>query len=134
VLSSQSNDDGGSRSQGDLRDDGRPATQRWTLEVKAEEDPCEEAFDAGTFAQFLSGPGRWETGAVLLAFGIPGDDRNGSQSPMDPGDELQAPLASIQADHARTELIKAYGPLQERTGKGRIMDIGGRDQEMDGQA
>jgi hypothetical protein len=78
MLSSKSDNNGGGVGQGDLRDDGRPAIQRGTLEMKEEENPCEEAFDAGTFAQFVGGPSRREAGAVLLAFGIPRDDRNGS--------------------------------------------------------
>src|SRR5260221_7686737 len=99
MLSSQRNDDGGGVGQSDLRNDGRPAAQRGTLQMKEEKDPSEEAFDAGAFAQFLGGPGGREAGAVLLAFGIPGYDSDGSQGAVDPGDETQAPIARVQADH-----------------------------------
>ena len=69
--------------------------------MKEEENATKEAFNGTAFAQFLFGPGRWQTGAILLALGIPGDDGDGSQRGVDPVDELQAPLACIQADDAR---------------------------------
>ena len=48
---------------------------------------------------------------------------------MDPADELQAPLANIQTNDSRTEEIQVDCPLQERMGKGSIVDIGGREEK-----
>ncbi len=134
MLSSQRNNNGSGVGQSDLRDDGRPATQRRTLQSKEEEDPSEEAFDAGAFSQLVSGPGGWEAGAVFLAFGIPGDDGDGSQHGVDLGDQAQTPIACIQADDARMDVVKAERPFQQRAGKGRIMDVGWGEQKEKRQA
>ena len=57
------------------------------MEPKGEEDLSEEAFNAGAFARLFSGPGVWQSGGVLLSFGIPLDDRDGSQCEKYPDDE-----------------------------------------------
>ena len=83
VLSSQRDENGSRIGQGDPSCDGRPAGERRTLEVKEEKDAAKEAFNGGTLSQFLPGPGRWQAGAVLLPFGVPGHDGNGSQGGME---------------------------------------------------
>ncbi len=75
-----------------------------------------------------------KAGAVLLAFGIPWDDSDGSQGGVDPGDETQPPIARLQADHARMQVREAHRDVQQRACKGRVMDIGWGDEKMDGQA
>ena len=102
--------------------------------MKEEEDPAKEAFNAAAFAQLVSCPGGWQARAVLLAFGIARDDGDGTQGRVDPGDEAQAPIACIQTDDTRTDVIETNGPLQQRAGKGSVVDIGWRDEKMDGQA
>ena len=66
LLGSQSDDDGSRVGEGDLPNHGRSPKQRWTLEVKEEENPAKEAFNATAFAQFLFGPGGRQTGAITL--------------------------------------------------------------------
>ena len=124
LLGSQSDDDGGRVGQSDLSCNGRPATERGPLEMKEEKDTAKEAFDAAAFAQFRFRPGGRQAKAIFLAFGVPGDDSHGSQRGMDPADEAQPPLGSIQADHARMNAVEMHRPLQERTSKRCIMDIG----------
>lgn len=102
--------------------------------MKEEEDTPKEAFDGGALAEFLFGPGRRQAGAVLLALGIPGDDCDRMQGGVDPSDETQAPIGSVQADDARADGIEAHGPLQQGLGERGIMDIGRRQQKEDGQA
>ena len=51
--------------------------------MKKEEDTAKEAFDGGALAQFFGCPGGRQAGAVLLSFGVPGDNRHGSQSGME---------------------------------------------------
>ncbi len=102
--------------------------------MKEQKDATKEAFNGTAFAQFLFGPSRWQAGAVLLTFGIPGDDRHGSKRTVDPGDETQPPIACIQADEVRANVVEGHGPRHERAGKGRIMDVGGRKQKEDRQA
>ena len=77
--------------------------------MKEEEDTAKEAFNRTAFAQFLFGPGGWQTGAVLLSLGIPRNDRHGSQRGVDPVDELKAPIGGIQADDAWTKAIETDG-------------------------
>ncbi len=50
---------------------------------------------------------------------------------MNPGNELQPPIGSIQAYKARADLIHMHGPGQERLSKGSIMSIGGRKQKKE---
>jgi hypothetical protein len=133
-LGSQSDDEGGGIRHGDLRGDDRPSIQRRPLEVKEQEHPTEEAESSTAFAQLVSGPGGREAGALLLPLGIPGHDGHGSQYGVNPGDEAQAPIASIETDDTRADLIETDGPFQEWSGKGSIMDIGRREQKEERQA
>ena len=57
LLGSESDDDGSGVGQSDLSCNGRPATERGTLEMKEEKDTAKEAFDAAAFAQFRFRPG-----------------------------------------------------------------------------
>ncbi len=100
--------------------------------MKEEEDAAKEAFDATTFAQFLFGPSGRQTGAILLPLGVPGDDGHSTQGGMDPGDEAQPPIGSIQTDHARANLVETHRPRQEWTSEGRIMDVGGESRKKSG--
>ncbi len=45
----------------------------------------------------------------LLAFGIPRNNSNGTQHGMNPGNEAQTPIGSIQTDDTGTDLVKTYG-------------------------
>lgn len=65
---------------------------------------------------------------------VPGDDGNGSQCGMDPVDQLQSPIARIQPDDARAQVVEAHCPFKQGTSKGGIMSIGWPDQEMHRQA
>jgi hypothetical protein len=53
---------------------------------------------------------------------------------MDPGDEAQAQILSIQSDHTGMDLIQTHCPLQEGLRKGGIMDVGWGEQKEDEQA
>src|SRR6266567_2015434 len=131
---SQSDDEGGGIGQGHLPDDGRPARVRRPLQTKEEEDAAKEAFNGTAFAQFRFRP-RWrQARAVLLSLGIPGNNGDSSQRGMDPMDELQAPIARIQADDAWTDGVEANGQFPQRTGKRSIVAVGRGDQEMHRQA
>jgi hypothetical protein len=63
--------------------------------VKKQEDAAKEAFNGTAFAQFLLGPGGRQTAAVLLLFGIPGNDRDRSQDGRNPSNEAQTPIGGI---------------------------------------
>jgi hypothetical protein len=102
--------------------------------VKEQEDAAKEAFDGTALAEFLFGPGGRQAGTVLLPLGGPGDDGGGMQSGVDPGDEAQAPLGSVQADNARAHGVEAHGPFHQRASEGGIMDIGAGEQKEEGQA
>jgi len=104
------------------------------LQTKEEEDTAKEAFNGAAFAQFLFGPCGRQAKAVLLALRIPGDDGDGSQRAVNPVDELQTPIAGVQADETRADGVEADGQFQEGTGKGGIMAVGRGDQEMHRQA
>ncbi len=134
LPSGQTNDEGSGIDQGDLPDNGRPARERRPLEAKEQEDAAKEAFDGGALAQFFLGPGRWQAGAVLLAFGVPGDNGHGSQRGMDPADQLQSPIACIQPDNARADVVEAHGQFEQGAGKRAIMCMSWPDQEVYGQA
>jgi hypothetical protein len=110
VLSSETNNDGSGVSQGHRRDHFGPATQRWALQMKKEEHAPKEPFNTPACAQFFFGPRGRDTGALLLVLGIPRDDRNRSKHAMNPSNEAQAPLGSIQTDDTGADLVKAYGP------------------------
>src|SRR5579863_3932586 len=101
--------------------------------MKEEKEAAKEAFDGTALAQLLLRPGRRQAGAVLLTFGVPRDDRCGVQSAMDPGDKLEAPIASIQADHARANGVETQRPLEQRASKRGIMEVGRGEQKEDGQ-
>ena len=102
--------------------------------MKKEKEAAKEAFDRTALAQFLFGPGGRQARAVLLPLGIPRDDRDSMQGGMDPGDEAQSPIGSIQADHARADLIEAQRPLQQGTCERGVMHIGRREQKEERQA
>ena len=53
---------------------------------------------------------------------------------MNPGNEAQAPISSIQADDTGTNLVEPLGPYQERLCKGGIMSIRRRKQKEERQA
>jgi hypothetical protein len=75
LLGGQADDDRGGVGERDARADSRPAGHWWALQAEAAEqaeDAAEEALNAGTFAQFVGGPGGRQTGPVLLAFGFQG--------------------------------------------------------------
>ena len=74
--------------------------------MKEEEKAAKETFNGTAFAQFLLGPRGRQAGAVLLSLRIPGNDGDGSKCGVDPMNELKAPIASIQADDARTKAIE----------------------------
>ena len=63
-------------------------------------------------AEFFSGP-RWgQARTVLLVFGIPGNNRTGTQHRMNPADEAQAPRGGIQANNPGVDLIEVHGSCQ----------------------
>src|SRR5258708_32307102 len=84
------------------------AEQWWTslrggaLQMEEEKHASKEAFDATAFAQLLFGPGGRQTGTVFLAFGIPRDNRDGTENLMNPGNEAQHPASTTQTADART--------------------------------
>ncbi len=73
-MGSQGDDDGSCVREGDLPNHSGPAKERRALQVKEEKNAAKEAFDGAAFAQLLFRPGGRQTGAVFLAFGIPGND------------------------------------------------------------
>jgi len=133
LLSSQANNDGSGVSQADLPGNGRPATEGRALQVKEQKDAAKEAFNGTAFAEFLFGPGGWQAGAVLLALGVPGDDRDRMKGGVDPSDEAQAPIRSVQTDDARVDLIETHRPFEQWASEGGIMDVGRREEKKDGQ-
>jgi len=78
--------------------------------MKEEKNASKEALDATAFPEFFFGPGRRETGAILLTLGIPRNDGYGSKYGMNPGNEAQTPIGSIQADDAGTDLVELHSP------------------------
>ena len=102
--------------------------------MEEEKNATKEPFDTTPFAQLLLGPRGRQTGAIFLAFGIPGDHGHRMQGGVDPGDEAQTPIGGVQADDARADGIEAHSPFQQWTSKGSIMDIGAGEQVEDGQA
>src|SRR5258708_4061286 len=134
LLSSQSNDNGSRVRQGDLRGNGGPTRQWWTLEMKEEENVSKEALDTAALAQCFFGPGRRQTGAVFLTFGMPRNDGNGTQDGVDPHDQAQPPIGCIQADDTGTDVVEPHSPCQQWLCKGSIMGIGRQEQKEDGQA
>jgi hypothetical protein len=53
---------------------------------------------------------------------------------MDPADEAQTPIGSIQADDPRADVIESYGPFEQATREGSIVKVGWREQKEEGQA
>lgn len=104
--------------------DGGPACERRSLQMEEEEDPAKEAFDATACASLLCGPRGRHTGAMVLACGIPGNHRNGTDSDVNPEQERQSPRGGISAKKARADLRHMHGPCQEWLRKGSIMDSG----------
>jgi hypothetical protein len=102
--------------------------------VEEQEDAAKEAFDGTALAEFLFGPGGRQARAVLLPFGVPGNDRDCMEGSVDPGDEAQSPIGGVQANDARADLIETHSPFQEGAGEWSIMDVGGGEQKADGQA
>src|SRR5260221_12405799 len=102
----------------------RPAEDRRALQAEEDQDPAEEAFNGCALAQLLGGPGRRQSVALLLSLWVPRNDSSGVQGGMYPGDELEAPITSIQADHPWAQRQKPDGQLQEGPSEGRIMDVG----------
>ena len=98
--------------QSDTRLDGRPAEDRRALQAEEDQDAAEEALDAGPLAQLLGSPSRREAVPLLLALGIPRNDRSGAQRGMDPGNQLEAPVGSVQPDDARTHREQADGQFE----------------------
>src|SRR5258708_36081710 len=79
LLGGQADDYRGGGGERDARADSRPAGHWWALQAEAAEqaeDAAEEALNAGTFGQFICGPGVRHTGPGLLAVWGPGDDRH----------------------------------------------------------
>ena len=75
-----------------------------------------------------------QASAVLLSLGIPRNHCNGSQGSVDPVDELQAPIGSIQPDDAGMQVVEAHCQFEQGTGKEGIMGIGWPVQKVHGQA
>ncbi len=113
---------------------GGPSSQRRTLQTEKEKDSSEKAFNGTALAEFFFGPGGRETGAVFLAFGIPGDHGDCSYHAVNPGNQVQAPIGGIQTDHAGTDAIELNGPGEQWLSKRSVMDIGGRKEEEERQS
>ncbi len=64
--------------------------------MKKEENPPKEALNATAFAQFFSGPGRGQAGMLFAVLGIVGHDGNGTKDGVNPSDQTQAPIGSVQ--------------------------------------
>jgi hypothetical protein len=110
LCSREADDQRGSRGHGDARLDRRPPGAWRALQTKGAEqraDAPEAAFTAGAFAQFVRNPTWRQAGAVLLPLRVPGQDRDRAQRRVNPGNEPQAPVTSIEAHHARTQIRTA---------------------------
>jgi len=53
---------------------------------------------------------------------------------VDPGNEAQAPIACIKANDARAQPVEAHGPGEQELGEGRIVAVGGCEEEEQGHA
>ena len=89
--------------------------------MKEEKHATKEAFDTAAFAKFFPGPARWQAGPLLLVFGIPRDDRDGTKHAMNPGNETQAPIGGVSAHDPGTDAIEVQRPCQQEFGKRCIM-------------
>jgi len=85
--------------------------------MKEEKNAAKAAFNGTAFAQFLSGPGRWEARSVLLSFRIPGNNGDSTLGGMDPVNELRAPIARIQADDAWMDGVEAHSEASSKRGR-----------------
>ncbi len=101
----------------------------WALHAEEGQDPAEEALNAGAFAQLLGGPGGRQPVSLLLPFGVPGNHRVSAQDGVDPGNQLETPVARIQAHDPQAQGEQADGQPQQRLGKGGVVDIGAGEQE-----
>jgi hypothetical protein len=63
--------------------------------MKEDKNADKEPLDAAPFAKFFLGPGGRQAGTVLLVFGIPRDDSDGTKHGMNPDNEAQAPIGII---------------------------------------
>src|SRR5262249_9777594 len=79
----------------DPRLDRRPAKDGRALEAEEDQHASEEALGAGALAQLLGGPGGWQAVAPLLSLRVPWNDSVCVQRGVYPGDEREAPVASI---------------------------------------
>jgi hypothetical protein len=102
--------------------------------MKKEKNASKEALNAASFPEFFFRPGGRQVGAVLLTFGIPGNDCNSTKHSMNPGNQPQASVGRIQTDDTGTDLIEAHCPCQQELCKRSIMGIGRREQKEDRQA
>ena len=93
--------------------------------MKKEKNATKEALDSTTFAQFFSGPGWGQAGAVLAVLGIVGDDGHCPKHSMNPGYEVQTPIGGIQADDPRMDVIDLPSPCQQGLCKRGIVWITG---------
>ena len=99
--------------------------------MKKEKNATKEALDSTSFAQFFSGPGWGQAGAVLAVLGIVGDDGHCPKHSMNPGNQTQAPIGRIQTDDPRTDLVELLGPGQQALCKGSIVWVGRRKQKQE---
>ena len=99
--------------------------------MKKEKNAAKEALDSTAFAQFFSGPGWGQAGAVLAVLGIVGDDGHCPKHSMNPGNQTQAPIGGIQADDPGTDVIELFGPCQQGLCKRGIVWISRRKQKQE---
>ena len=62
---------------------------------------------------------------------VPGNHRDGTQNGVNPMDQLESPIACIQADDPRADVVEPQRQFQQRAGKRGIMHVGRGDQEVD---
>ena len=89
--------------------------------MKEEKHAAKKALATAAFAKLFFRPSRRQTGPVLLILGIPSHNGHGPKHPMNPGNEMQAPIGGIEADDTGTDLIQTHGPGQHPLGKRRIV-------------
>lgn len=99
--------------------------------MKKEEHTAKEALDRGA-AGLTPEPSRWEEGKTGSSAGwrFQGTTATAPRTAWKKSDQLQTPIARIQTDDARAKAIQVNSPLQERPGKGSIVDIGRREQKQ----
>jgi hypothetical protein len=137
LLSSQADNDSGSVGEGNARGNGRPPGQWRALQPESaeqSEDTTEEALNGGAFAQIVGRPSRRQAGPILLSLGIPGDHGYRAQRGVDPRDQAQSPIPSIQSDDTRTQPVERHPQRQQRPGEESIMPVGRSQQEEHRQA